>query len=322
MLEDSFGRKIEYLRVSLTDRCNLRCRYCMPAEGIDKLRHEDILTLEEIERITRILVAGGVRKVRFTGGEPLIRKGMTDLVRRISSLDEKPAVFMTTNGTLLEEYIDALAAAGLKGVNISLDTLSDQCFEEITGKDMLPAVRRSIAKAAEKGLEVRLNTVLIKGINDNEAELLALISKDIDVSVRFIELMPIGCASALEGIGTDDLIRRFDARFGKHIEVEDGAVSSGPARYVRYPGFKGKTGFISPLSHSFCRTCNRLRLTSDGKIKPCLCSPVYLDVRKLMREDADDDMIRDEIRKIILGKPSGHDLTKTSVADEMPRIGG
>lgn len=306
MLTDGCGRKIDYLRVSLTDRCNLRCRYCVPPCGVERKDHKEILTLEEILRLIDIFTGLGVDKVRFTGGEPLVRKNAVGLIKEVSRLDNAPHIAVTTNGVLLEEYADYLYDASVRDINISLDTLDPLVYESITGSDSLSSVINGIRACLMKDIKVKINVVPLKGINEDELHVLAGLSKDYDLSVRFIELMPIGCASAYQGISNDDVKRRLFEIYGQGVSAADSG--NGPAEYVAFEGFKGKVGFISPLSHKFCKSCNRLRLTSDGKLKLCLASEESLDLKALLRGGASDADISKEVEKAVQNKPSHHEF--------------
>ena len=344
-LVDSCGRTMDYLRISLTDKCNLRCRYCMPKEGISPLSHADVLTLEEIQRVAAVLTELGIRKIRVTGGEPLVRRNAMELVRHLTGLPSKPEIVMTTNGVLLEEHLPTLMELGVRKINISLDTLDRKTYQELTGRDALDRVLHSIEKALSMGFTVKLNVVPIRGINDGEIEALAGMAKEKDLTVRFIELMPMGCAKGLSGIPGDELLERLIKTYGKaetadydqqintrcentsfsedrHVKK---ALQNGPARYVHFQGFKGPIGFINPLSHQFCRECNRLRLTVDGKLKLCLFYPDGPDIKELFRVGCTDEELKEEIRRAVLRKPERHEFSPGKAAAEarnMVQIGG
>lgn len=371
LLVDGHGRIIDYLRISLTDRCNLRCRYCMPPGGVPAFAHEDILTLEETCRIASILVKMGIRKIRLTGGEPLIRKNMMSLVQRLSDLAEKPELALTTNGVLLEDYLEGLKAAQLSHLNISLDTRNREVFKNLTGVDAYDQVERSIRRAVDMGMKVRINSVLIRGINDGEAADLAMMARELPVDLRFIELMPIGCGAAYRGVSRDEILSQLQNVFDEaaSCNCEDGESSTntesderaegigrgteagkdsgsmhaesgnadaksvysdshGPAEYVTFPGFVGRIGFISPLSHAFCERCNRIRLTTDGKLKLCLFYPDGTSLLPMMRQGCSDEEIRDAVFAAIQNKPLKHGFGKTQApvrAEEkrnMVQIGG
>jgi len=334
-LIDAYGRRIDYLRISLTDKCNLRCRYCMPKEGISPLRHEEVLTLEEIHRVARLLTELGIRKIRITGGEPLVRRNSMELIRRLSELPEQPELVMTTNGVLLEEHLEELAKRGLRKINISLDTCDRDTYRELTGKDALDRVNAAIDRALSMGFLVKVNAVLVRGINEKDAEALAGLAKDRNLTVRFIELMPMGCAGGLSGVPGDLLLQRLERTYGEatpvSVEMQESGegktaagTGNGPARYVRFPGFRSPVGFINPLSHQFCRDCNRIRLTVDGRLKLCLFYPDGLDLREPLRSGCTDEEIKEMIRGIILLKPERHEFVRGAAEEEknMVQIGG
>ena len=316
-MTDGCGREIEYLRLSVTDKCNLRCKYCMPEEGIRHLLHTDVLSFEEIQRLVGIMKGLGIGKVRLTGGEPLVRKGVVSLV------DMLPCdVYMTTNGCMLSEYARALKEAGLRGVNVSLDTLDAARFKELTGRDELGRVLEGIDAAADAGIPVKLNCVPIRGVNDGEIEELCDFARRSSFDIRFIELMPIGCASAHTGIPSDEIIERLGLTPSE--SPSDGRLSSGPAKYYRQEGSGTRIGFISPMSQKFCDTCNRIRLTADGFLKTCLQYSNGTDLRLLLRSGADNDTIRRAIESAVGYKPPAHSFGNDSGSDtrRMVQIGG
>ncbi len=319
MLTDGCGREINYMRVSLTDKCNLRCKYCVPPEGVQRLDHADILTLEEVLRVISIMTSLGVNRVRFTGGEPLVRKNVISLIQKVSKLENAPRMGITTNGVLLDDYIEYLIFSNVRDINISLDTLDPEVYESLTGQDALSSVMRSIQACLVNEVNLKLNVVPIKGINEEDIVSLAALARDYKVAVRFIELMPVGCACSYEGLSNDEVRKKFNEVYGAETvcEVEGG----GPATYVTYPGFVGRVGFISPMTHAFCSACNRVRLTCDGKLKLCLASPECLDVKSLIRSGASDAQIADEIKAAVLKKPAEHGLKFTDDRN-MIGIGG
>ena len=318
-MKDSFGRNINYLRISVTDLCNLRCKYCMPEEGISKVCHEDILSIEELERIAKIFVSLGVNKIRLTGGEPLVRKGIIDIVNRIGRLDGIKDFAMTTNGILLRKYAKDLKAKGLNRVNISLDTLDEEKYRYITRGGRLKDVLEGIEVAKEMGLTpIKINTVLIGGFNDDEIEKLVNLTEKTEVDIRFIELMPIGEAIDLK---SEHYLpnRLVLEKVPELIPVEREDISS-PALYYRLPNGKGKVGIINPISCKFCEDCNRVRLTAQGKLKLCLHSNEEIDLKEALRSGKD-------IEKIILAaigkKPGSHYLEEGKyVTKKMYQIGG
>lgn len=344
-MKDAYGRKIEYLRISLTDKCNLRCKYCMPAEGIGLMKHSEVLTLEEICRTARVLTEMGVCRIRLTGGEPLVRRGIVGLMQSLQELPAHPELAMTTNGVLLADRLEELVSVGLQSVNISLDTRNRDVYRELTGTDGYEAVERSIDLALQMGLPVKLNCVPIRGINDGELADLAEYARDRKIDVRFIELMPMGCAREYRGVSESEILEMLEKRFGEaETLTEQGADANnisgnamdsdvpigtadhrGPARYVHFRGFQGRVGFISPLSHAFCSECNRLRLTVDGRLKLCLYYPEGLDVKQLLRSGCTDEELMTSIRGIIMQKPERHEFCETKSAKErrsMYEIGG
>ena len=326
---DFYRRKIEYVRISVTDRCNLRCRYCMPADGVEKLSHEDILSFEEIVRVVRALAQLGIRKVRLTGGEPLLRRGIVDLVREIKAVEGIERVALTTNGVLLADLAEELRAAGLDGVNISLDTLAEDAFSDITRRSasLLPAVRQGMEAALAAGLKTKLNCVPLKGVNEAELVSLAALAKERPIDVRFIELMPIGMAkeAGLTGVPTAEVRRILEESFGALVPVVKEALT-GPATCFRPAGFRGALGFIDALEHKFCSSCNRVRLTAEGYLKLCLALDAGLDLRTLLRTGADDAALFRKLRQVIAEKPREHHFEAAGGAGEekrrMYQIGG
>ncbi len=323
-LIDEYGRRIDYLRISLTDKCNLRCKYCMPSEGIAPLAHEAVLSLEEIYRIAEVLTGMGIRRLRLTGGEPLVRKNAISLIRRLGELPEKPEISMTTNGILLEEHLEELAEAGVHSINLSLDTLNREMYRRITGTDGLERVERSLERALKLGFRMKLNIVPVRQFNEGEIAALAGLAGEKEIDVRFIELMPIGCARDLEGIPAEEILSLLEQTYGPGEAVLD-RQGAGPAKYIRFPGFRGAVGFISPMSHAFCSECNRIRLTVDGRLKLCLYYPDGLDLKSLLRSGCTDEELEKRIRQALLRKPERHSFTKPDPQPEtrsMVQIGG
>ena len=312
------------MRISVTDRCNLRCRYCMP-DGIERIPMSDLLTYEEIAFVCRQAADLGIGSFRITGGEPLVRKGC---VRLVSMLKETPGVrrvTMTTNGVLLGEHLNGLLDAGLDAVNISLDTLDRGQYKAITGMDELDRVLASIRRAAGK-LPVRINCVIYREINDDAPGELATLARDLPVDVRFIELMPIGAAKGLETVPNASVLARIEEQYGKTTE-SPGGDGDGPAVYRRADGFTGRIGFISAMHGKFCAACNRLRLTSVGELKPCLCYADTVPLREILRDGAADkeERIREKISEAVQLKPQAHCFERrenVTEEKEMVRIGG
>ena len=325
-LRDSFDRVIDYLRISITDRCNLRCIYCMPPGGIKPVRHKDILTYEEIVRVVRVAANLGVRKIRITGGEPLARKNVTflvDAIRRIPAIED---MSLTTNGILLQERARELANAGLDRVNISLDSLRPERYREITRGGEIDRVTKGIEAAKKAGLmPIKINMVPVRGLNDDEIEAFAKITADTPYHVRFIEFMPIGATDFWdEGryISTDE-IRSVVEKIGPLSPVK--FRKTGPARYFRFEKAPGVIGFISALTHHFCGDCNRLRLTADGKLRPCLFSETEIDLKPALRDRSSDGELERLLRLSIEVKPEGHKLGQRRALSSlraMSKIGG
>lgn len=316
---DKTGRKIEYLRISLTDRCNLRCIYCMPEEGIKKLSHDDIMRFEDFEKVISACASIGIKKVRFTGGEPLILKGIERLISYTASLKEIEDISLTTNGILLEGMADKLLAAGLNRVNISLDTLDENKYRTITRGGNLGDVFKSIDKCLNIGLvPVKINTVLMKGINDDEIDAFIGLTRSLPVDVRFIELMPIGEGLKYYSSGSMSVGEILDRR----KELIPAESKSSVASAYRLEGAKGMVGFISPMSCKFCRDCNRIRLTSTGTLKPCLHSREEISLRPYLD---DYDMLVKILKDAVYNKPEEHHLNEQGKSDtprDMYQIGG
>ncbi len=312
-MTDSYGRRIDYLRLSITDRCNLRCHYCMPAQGVAKLRHVDMLSYEEILKVTRVMVGMGISKVRITGGEPLVRKGVLYFCENIAQMVGIQSVSLTTNGVLLEQHAVGLLRAGIQRINVSLDSLDPHKYATITRKDCFRQVWGGILKAHEVGLSpVKLNAVVMRGINDDEIEDLARLTFEYPFHVRFIELMPMNDDEPDECfMGSDEILERLSA-VGPLSPVNS-SHSNGPARHYQFKGAVGKIGIISPISHHFCPTCNRLRLTADGKLRTCLFAAQETDLRPYLREGASDAVLLERIRQAILAKPEKHALSPGGV---------
>lgn len=308
-MHDPYGRKIDYLRISVTDRCNLRCFYCMPSEGVQPLKHKDILTYDEIIRIVRIATPIGIRKVRITGGEPLARKNISFLIKSLKAINGIENLSLTTNGVLLGKYADELAAAGLDRVNVSLDSFNPERYAEITRGGSLAAVLKGIERAEKAGLKpVRINMVPIRGFNESEIEDFARITLEKPYQVRFIEFMPIGARElwSKEKYIPVDEIKSIIEKVGSLTPVK--IRRSGPARYFRFENAPGVVGFINAVTHQFCSECNRLRLTSDGKLRPCLFSETEIDLKTPIRSGASDAEIKRLINLAIEVKPEGHSI--------------
>lgn len=305
MLVDSFGRTLDYLRVSVTDRCNYRCEYCMPAEGMPKLAHADILTYEEIEAFLRVAAAEGIRHVRLTGGEPLTRLGVVSLVEKLAAIPGLDDIALTTNGVLLPGLGEPLRAAGLKRVNIGLSSLDPEVYRRITRGGDLQAALLGLETAVELFDLVKVNVVVMRGVSDDPATFLEL-TRRYPVEVRFIEYMPIGPRdSGIAYVPTPELLRRLEV-FGPFEPVEEGAVGRGPAsNRRRIPGAPGSFATITPVSEHFCAACSRLRLTSDGHLRLCLLVRGEVDVKPALRPRPDPEAIRELLLRCAAAKPAG-----------------
>lgn len=320
---DSCRREIHYLRLSVTDLCNLRCRYCMP-DGVEKLEKEALLTYEEFLRLAALFAQCGIDTVRVTGGEPLVRKDAAYLVAGLKATPGIRRVSMTTNAVLLEQQLPALLEAGLDSINISLDTLRPEVFRRITARDEFSAVQAGLRAALTSPLPVKLNCVPQAGVNEAELEEIAALARDNDLQVRFIEMMPIGYGAAMPCISGPDLQARFARRWPELQPVPDAAFGDGPAVYCTVPGWKGSIGFIAAVHGKFCASCNRVRLTSTGFLRPCLASETGCDLRALLRGGAADEQLLAAIRETIWSKPREHHFESGSmpVTRGMYRIGG
>ncbi len=339
---DRFSRTISYLRLSLTDRCNLRCIYCMPEDDDNKdsqlktgkfIPHTELLSYEELLRIVKIAVAMGMNKIRLTGGEPLVRRGVLDFIHQLSQLKGLNEIRLTTNGVLLADYAERLAMEGVKHINVSLDTLVPEKFCRITGKDLFSKVWDGLMTAKDLGFTIKINVVAMKGVNDSEFREFANLALDNPFQIRFIEFMPVGEKSSWQKeqfIKAEEIQGMF-SEIGKLIPFAR-RHADGPARVFTLEakdGRQGSVGFISPISHHFCDQCNRLRLTSEGKLRSCLLNDQESDLKNLLRSGADDKAIVARIRQTILNKPQGHSFQNALDDDEritcsgrMSRIGG
>lgn len=382
-MRDGLGREIDYLRISVTDKCNLRCKYCMPPEGVTSVPHEEVLTLEEILRLVGIMEQLGICKVRLTGGEPMVRKNLLWLVEQIHRLPGIEEIAMTTNGTMFAEQAEDYRKAGLTAVNISLDTLDPERFRKITGgyiagkcvtgEDMcgnsasqktmckgdklrkgqgVDSVVHAIDAAIAQNLQVKINCVPCLEMNGEDIESMAGLARDKKIDVRFIELMPIGCGREYTGLSSEEILARLERAYGAACKVErkSGPVAGtgeeyhgrtlgasirntdGPAEYYHFPGFIGRIGFISPISHKFCKECNRIRLTCEGRLKLCLHYDRGLELKPLLRGGVSDEEIKERILAALQEKPAEHhfraqtaDRAETNEDEEqrkMVQIGG
>ncbi len=326
LLIDDCHRRLNYLRISITDRCNLNCLYCNPRIKTRKLLHKNILRYEEILRIIRIGVRLGITKVRVTGGEPLVRKGCCDFLDQVGAMEGIEDISLTTNGVLLKPYIDRIMAAGIRRLNISIDTLDRRKYEKITGEDVFHQVWEGIWTALEKGCNpIKLNIVALRGINDDELTALAKLSIHHPFHVRFIECMPIGRAMPADGrpLLSSEIQTRI-RELGKLHPVGN-AVHDGPAQRFKFENAIGEVGFISPLSRHFCSTCNRLRLTADGHILSCLLSDVCEDIKTPLRKGLLDEDLAKVFIRAVKRKPAAHAEILPSImvqSESMNAIGG
>ena len=322
-LLDSSQRPINYLRISVTDRCNLRCIYCMPQEGVEHLSHEDVLRYEEIHQVAQAAAALGMNKLRLTGGEPLVRAHLARLVGMLSKIEGIDDISMTTNGVLLRQHADALKAAGLSRVNISLDSLDKERYRQITRHDRFADVLDGLAAAQDAGLDpVKLNMVVIRGVNDDEVLDFARRTIEDGWNVRFIEQMPIGVGKKLSFVPTSEIMERLGV-LGT-LEPCLPKRGNGPAKYFRFSGASGTIGFISPISEHICYNCNRMRLTVDGRLRPCLMSDDEVDLKEPLRGGASIEELKGLIQQAVARKPKGHRLNEgVSPTDRtMSQVGG
>jgi cyclic pyranopterin phosphate synthase len=320
-MKDRFGRIIDYMRISITDRCDLRCAYCMPA-GVPDIPHSDILRYEETLRVVRAAVGLGIDRFKVTGGEPFVRKGAADF---IAALKAEPGVrcgTVTTNGTHLSEALPQLAAAGVDGVNISLDAVDAARYEAITGGDQAKRVLTAVEQCVGSGIRTKVNSVLL---DDNQDQIipLAALAQRMNVDVRFIELMPIGCGREHSGPDCDTALSRLKEAYPDLHRV-DGKRGNGPAVYYASAQLMGRIGFIAANSHSFCAGCNRVRLTSIGLVKPCLCDGSTVDLRALLRGGATDAQLVAALEQAVWSKPAAHRFSEggTTERRRMNQIGG
>lgn len=313
-MKDRFGRNITYLRISVTDLCNLRCKYCMPESGVESLCHSDILSIEEIVEIVRIASKNGIKKIRLTGGEPLVRRGFIELCKQISKIDEIEDIAITTNGVHLKAMADELFENKVRRINFSLDTLVKEKYNDITRRNDFDKTMESLFYAIKKGFKVKINVVLIGGFNDDEIQDFVNLANEYELEVRFIELMQIGETANW----SKDKFVSNKIVLEKVPELEFDGVS-GVAKIYKIKGQRGRIGLISPISCSFCEDCNRIRLTSDGKLKPCLHSRDEINLKGLSGEE-----LEEVFKRGIYEKPEKHHLEdgKSESARDMNKIGG
>ncbi|MFH1148123.1 MAG: GTP 3',8-cyclase MoaA [Pseudomonadota bacterium] len=328
MFIDSFGRQISYLRLSITDRCNLYCRYCMPLAGARKSSHSEILRYEELLRIVRVSSSHGIKKVRITGGEPLFRRGVVSFLDMLGRVDGLEEIGLTTNGVLLAEMFDGIYGAGIRKVNVSLDTLDPAKYKEITSQPCWGEVWKGIQRAlTARDMTVKINVVVMKGINDDEIESFVRLAREYPFQVRFIEFMPIGCGSRWSKeryFPGDEVLQRL-RRTGDLIQIPK-KENAGPAVVYKLSGGAGEVGLITPVSNSFCNSCNRMRITPDGRLRMCLFSDDELDLKKALRSDIGDDDVLSFLKEAVKRKPPSHTGPATdhflSCHRQMSQIGG
>lgn len=324
-LIDPFNRIIDYLRVSITDLCNFRCIYCRPPQGVKLVSHDDILRYEEILAIVKAAQDTGIRKIRVTGGEPLVRRGVLDFLGKLSALGGIEDIGLTTNGLLLVEMAKALKSVGLNRINVSLDSMRREVFKAITGFDALDQVLLGIEKALEEGLNpVKINVVLLQGVNEPDIPALARLSVAKPIDVRFIERMPFS-NSLLEHapapLSAFQALDSIEKEFGKLESIERSRLD-GPAKLFRIPGAVGRIGIIDAVTGHFCGTCNRMRLTARGTLKPCLLSPGEIDIKTPLRAGASQEELAAIIRQAVLSKPVGQGSDGSGLDRAMNMIGG
>ena len=325
---DGYNREISYLRVSVTDRCNLRCRYCMPKEGLSRTGHDDILRYEEILRIIGVAVKMGVAKVRITGGEPLVRRGVVDFIARLKDIEGLRDISLTTNGILLGNFAAGLFTAGVKRINVSLDSLNPERYARITRGGSLNDVLLGIDEVYRIGFSpIKINVVVINGVNDDEVLDFARLTLDKPYQVRFIELMPFGSGNNGRYLSNEVVMERIGGVYPLEAPVRTGEGTEGPARVYRIAGGRGEIGFISPLSHSFCSSCNRLRLTADGSLRACLLMDEEIDLKAPLRAGCSDEEIERLIGGAVRRKSAQHetacsDNNLRKCAKQMSSIGG
>ena len=317
---------MNYLRISITDRCNLKCIYCVPRDLIPRLTHDEILTYEEILRLVRVGVKLGISKIRVTGGEPLVRKGVYAFLAQLSRTDGLTDLSLTTNAVALKDNLERIKSAGIKRINVSLDTLKPEKFAKITGLDLFDQVWQGIEGALEMGFHpIKINVVALNGVNDEELIDMARLSFNYPLHIRFIEYMPIGQSQMGNGplLLAPEIKKRLSG-LGRLIPVRSSA-DDGPAQRYRFDGAQGEIGFIHAMSHHFCDRCNRLRLTAQGQLRPCLLSDHHEDVKGPLRDGCSDDQLAEIFLKAVRHKPSDHNLALENpvrVCGQMNSIGG
>lgn len=320
---DGAGRTINYMRISVTDRCNLRCVYCMPPQGVESLPHVEILEYEEILRAVRAAISLGIDRYRITGGEPLVRRDITDFVRMMKQTPGLRHLALTTNGVLFSEMGEELKESGLDAVNFSLDCMDAGSFCRLTRVDAWSSVMEGIRTALRLRLKTKINCVPMEDYNAGDWVKLAFLAKDNELDVRFIEMMPIGLGKGFKPVSNADVLTCLTGEYGEPAKALK-SRGNGPAEYWGFPGFKGSVGFISAISDAFCGSCNRVRLTADGELKPCLCYGEGLSLKPLLRGGASDDELTKAMKETIFGKPLRHSFCEGGASEcrKMVQIGG
>ena len=322
---DGCGRTIDYLRISIIDRCDLRCVYCMPEHGVAAVAHEEILSYEEILRLVKVFAGLGIRKIKLTGGEPLMRRNVAHLVRELKKIPGIEQVTLTTNGILLAEMMEELAEAGIDGINLSLDTLNPQVFEKIARRNSFEKVMEGFQAALKYSkIPLKINCVPL-GMEGQDLVEMAELARKYPVHVRFIEMMPIGLGKQFTFCSEAQILEGLEKQYGK-AEPFSQNLGNGPGHYYSFEGFLGKVGFISAISHKFCESCNRVRLTSQGYLKTCLQYDIGIDLKKILREGAKEAELQNAIKKALKDKPLSHQfeskVEKHAEKSMMAQIGG
>ena len=325
MIFDNFGRQIDYLRISVTDRCNLRCRYCMPKKGVSDIGHDQILRYDEIISLVKIFADAGISRIKITGGEPLVRRGIESLIGELYKINGIEEITLTTNGVLLPNKLEQLYRSGIRNINISLDTLDKNRYEEITGFDALAQVLQAVDECLKyDDIKVKINALALAETSPDEVMALAAMARNKAVDVRFIEVMPLGMGRMVKGRSQEEILKFLTEEFGQAREY-CGKRGNGPAVYYDFENFSGKVGFISAMTHKFCQECNRLRLTADGHLKSCLNYEDGKNLKEMLRGGAERKEIEEAIGQVIAAKGEGHCFGgHCDNADEriMSQIGG
>lgn len=310
-MNDQYGRNIDYMRISITDRCNLRCCFCMPDDSLSFQKEEELLGFEEFLKVVKAAVPLGIKNFRITGGEPLVRSGVVEFIQKLKQQDGVEKVYLTTNGVLLEENLDGLMYAGIDGINVSLCSTDAKEYEKITGKNKMETVLSAIRKSAEAGIHTKVNCVPLPGMNETHLAELSLLAKEFSVAVRFIEMMPIGQGAKYEMITGEQVLTRLEQVFGKS-KRSFRVNGHGPAVYVRFPDFKEDVGFISARTCRFCSQCNRVRLTANGWLKLCLNYEEGMDLKADLRNGCPTEELTQKMKTMIYQKPCSHNFNQTT----------